>query len=81
MKIFIGLSFYPCLKAEDFFLTLRKKFSREAQQYTAVWVEDSNGKNERCWLLTDKDIKRLDYRSIRNKEDWTEKGFLTNLFD
>jgi len=61
--------------------TDRKKFSREARQYSAIWVEDANGKNERCWLLTDKDIERLDYRSERNREDWTKKGFFTNLLD
>ena len=61
--------------------TERKKFSREARQYTAVWVEDQDGKNERCWLLTDKDIERLEYRSKRNIEDWTKKGFWTNLID
>jgi len=61
--------------------TDRKKFSREALQYTAVWIEDSKGKNERCWLLTDKEIERLEYRSQQNKEDWTGKGFLTDLLD
>lgn len=59
----------------------RKKFSREAKQYTALWVEDDNGGNERCWLLTDKDIERMEYRSERNKEDWTKKGFWTDLID
>lgn len=61
--------------------TERKKFSRENLQYTALWVEDANGKNERCWLLTDSEIKRLEYRSERNKEDWTKKGFWEDLMD
>jgi hypothetical protein len=61
--------------------TDRKKFSNEAKQYTAVYVEDANGKNERCWLLTDKEIERLNYRSERNKEDWLKKDFLTDLLD
>ena len=61
--------------------TERKKFSKEARQYTALWVEDKNGGNERCWLLTDREIERLEYRSQRNKEDWTKKSFWTNLLD
>jgi len=61
--------------------TDRKKFSNEARQYTAIWVEDPDGGNERCWLLTDKDIERMEYRSERNKEDWTKKGFWTDLLD
>ena len=61
--------------------TERKKFSREACQYVALWVEDQNGGNERCWFLTDKEIERLEYRSKRNKEDWTKKGFWTDLLD
>lgn len=61
--------------------TERKKFSNEARQYTSVWVEDKNGGNERCWLLTDKEIERLEYRSKQNKEDWTEKSFWTDLID
>lgn len=61
--------------------TARKKFSREARQYSALWIEDSDGKNERCWFFTDKDIERLEYRSKRNKEDWTKKGFWTDLID
>jgi hypothetical protein len=60
--------------------TERKKFSNEARQYTAIWVEDPNGKNERCWLLTDKEIERLEYRSERNKEDWTRKDFWEKIF-
>ena len=61
--------------------TDRKKFSREARQYTALWIEDANGENERCWMLTDKEIERLEYRSQRNKEDWTKKDFWTDLLD
>lgn len=61
--------------------TERPKFSNAKRYYTAVWVEDSNGRNERCWLLTDKEIERLEHRSQRNKEDWTKKSFWTNLLD
>jgi len=61
--------------------TARKKFSNEARQYTAVWIEDPDGGKERCWLLTDSDIARMEYRSERNKEDWTQKDFWTDLLD
>lgn len=61
--------------------TKRKKFSNASFKYNALWVEDANGSNERCWLLTDKEIERLEYRSKRNKEDWTRKDFLTDLLD
>ena len=61
--------------------TLRPKFSNANHVYYAVWVEDSNGRNERCFLLTSKELERLEHRSLKNKEDWTKKGFFTNLFD
>lgn len=60
---------------------LRKKFSNAAFTYHALWVEDADGLNERCWLLTEKDIKKMDYRSSKNKEDWTNKGFWTDIWD
>jgi len=60
---------------------LRKKFSNALKIYWAVWVEDANGKNERCLLFTDKEIKRAEYRASRNKEDLTRKNLITNLLD
>lgn len=61
--------------------TNRPKFSNSAKMYAAVWVEDPNGKNERCWLLTKNEIERLDYRASRNKEDLTKKSKLTDMLD
>ena len=61
--------------------TKRKKFSNANRQYIAVWVEDANGKNERCLLLTQKELERLEYRAKRNKEDLTEKSFWTDMLD
>ncbi len=49
--------------------------------YVSVWVEDANGKNERCLLFTEKEIERAEYRASRNLEDLTKKGFLTDLTD
>ena len=58
----------------------RPKFTNAATEYYAVWVSDQDGKNERCLLLTDSDLKRLEYRSFRNREDWTKPSFLASLF-
>lgn len=51
------------------------------RKYKAVWVEDANGKNERCLLFTEKELEKAEVRSKKNIEDWTKKGWLTNLFD
>ena len=37
--------------------------------YWAVYVEDANGKNERCLLFTDEQIKISEKRAEKNKED------------
>ena len=60
---------------------LRKKFSNAKKVYWAVWVEDANGKNERCLLFTDKEIKRAEFRALRNQEDLTKKNLITDLLD
>jgi len=57
------------------------KFSNAKKQYISVWVEDGSGKNERCLLFTEGEIKRAEHRASMNKEDLPKKGFLTNLFD
>lgn len=57
-----------------------RKFG-SALEYFALWVEDSNGKNERCILFTADEIKKAEERSNRNPEDLTKKSFLTNLLD
>ncbi len=49
--------------------------------YVSVWVEDANGKNERCLLFTENEIKRAEERSNKNQEDLTNKDFFTNLLD
>lgn len=49
--------------------------------YVSVWVEDANGKNERCLLFTENEIKRAEERAIKNQEDLTKKGFFTDLMD
>lgn len=57
-----------------------RKFG-SALEYFALWVEDSNGKNERCLLFTEDEIKKAEERANRNPEDLTKKSFLTDLFD
>lgn len=61
--------------------TERKAFSNSKKQYLAVWVEDSNGGNERCILLTEKELARAEYRASKNPEDLTEKSWWTNALD
>lgn len=57
-----------------------RKFG-SALEYFALWVEDSNGKNERCLLFTEKEIKAAEKRAAKNPEDLTKKGWLTDLLD
>ena len=59
----------------------RPKFSNAKKVYWALWVEDANGKNERCLLFTDKEIKRAEYRASRNEEDLTKKNLLVDILD
>jgi hypothetical protein len=57
------------------------QLSNAKKTYFALWVEDTDGSNERCWLLTDKDVEKLEYRSQRNREDWTKKGIVVDWLD
>lgn len=57
------------------------KLSNANKEYFAVWVEDSNGKNERCLLFTEHEIKNAEYRASKNVEDLTKKNFFSNLID
>ncbi len=61
--------------------TLKKKFSNAKLMYFAIWVEDANGKNERCLLFTEAEIARAEHRALQNKEDLTKKCLITNLMD
>lgn len=49
--------------------------------YFAVWVEDGNGKNERCVLFSENQIKVATERARKNKEDLTKKPALVDFFD
>jgi hypothetical protein len=61
--------------------TKRAKFSNAKPWYISVWVEDANGKNERCLLFTEKELMKAEHRAIMNQEDLTHKKFLTDLLD
>tara|TARA_R110000824_G_scaffold12226_8_gene53685 strand:- start:1809 stop:2066 length:258 start_codon:yes stop_codon:yes gene_type:complete len=61
--------------------TQKKKFSNALDRYTAVWVEDFDGENERCLLFTKKELARAEHRAKQNPEDLPKKGFLTDIFD
>ncbi len=61
--------------------TERKKFSRASVKYFALWVEDANGKNERCLLLTEADIAKMEKRASKNGSDVPMKGRMVDLLD
>jgi len=61
--------------------TEKKKFSNSKDHYVSVFVEDADGKNERCLLFTENEIKNAEYRASRNPEDLTTKTWFTDLVD
>jgi len=61
--------------------TEKKKFSNAKPWYISIWVEDADGKNERCLLFTEAEIKAAEKRAAANQEDLTSKGFFTNIID
>jgi hypothetical protein len=61
--------------------TEKKKFSNAKPWYVSIWVEDADGKNERCLLFTEKEIQAAETRAAANQEDLTSKGFFTNVVD
>jgi hypothetical protein len=52
-----------------------------ADVYVAVQVENADGSDERCLLFTEKEIQAAQERADKNKEDLTNKSFLTNVLD
>ena len=48
----------------------------ENKQYVAIWVEDFNGGNERCILLTQKELARLSRVGICDLKDEMKRGRL-----
>ena len=44
--------------------TEKKKFSNASAKYVSVWVEDADGKNERCLLFTEKEIAKAEEREL-----------------
>jgi hypothetical protein len=52
-----------------------------ALKYNMVWVEDSNGKNERALLFTSDEIEKAEARAERNPEDIKDRKWLRRLID
>lgn len=50
-------------------------------KYISVWVEDADGKNERCLLFTQREIDVAEDRALKNEEDLTKKHWFTDLLD
>jgi len=61
--------------------TKRPKFTNAKTEYYAMWVEDDDGTNERCLIFTEAEIASAEKRSLRNKEDWTKRDWVTDLLD
>ena len=59
----------------------KAKFSNAAPEYVSVWVEDADGKNERCLLFTYHEIQVAEERATKNLEDLTEKSLLNDIID
>jgi hypothetical protein len=49
--------------------------------YVAMWVEDANGKKERCLLFSEDQIRIAEERAAKNKEDLTKRSFFTDFID
>lgn len=58
----------------------QRKFGAN-EKYVSVWVEDANGKNERCLLFSEDQIEVAATRAAKNKEDLTKKNWVTDKFD
>jgi hypothetical protein len=61
--------------------TEKKKFSNAKPWYISLWVEDADGKNERCLLFTENEIRKAEERAAKNEEDLTSKSFFTDIID
>jgi hypothetical protein len=61
--------------------TKKPKFSNAKDEYLAVWIEDANSKNERCILLTQRELDIAEKRAKRNLEDLPKKSFIQDLLD
>jgi len=61
--------------------TEKRKFSNAKPTYISVWVEDADGTNERCLLLTQRELASAENRAQKNQEDLTNKSFFTDLVD
>lgn len=61
--------------------TIKPKFSNAKNEYSSIWVEDANGKNERCLLFTERELKVAEARAKKNPEDLPKKCVLQNLID
>lgn len=64
--------------------TQQNVHKNEAETYVAVWVEDANGENTRCIMLTEGELYRAEKRAVKNDEDQPKlavKGFFARLFN
>lgn len=58
-----------------------RKHWKSSPYYYCVIVRPANSDETQCLLFTEQEFQRCDRRGKQNREDWTEKGFWTDLFD
>lgn len=61
--------------------TNAKAFSHESSSYFAIWTKNFDGTTPRCLLFTDAEIQKAIMRSEKNKEDHTDRSFISRLLD
>lgn len=60
---------------------LRPKFSNASRKYHSIWVEDADGKNQRCILLTDYQLNVAENRARYNPEDIPKKKKIVKFLE
>ena len=59
---------------------LNRRFGAN-RAYYSLWVEDADGKNERCVLVTKAQLAVAEARAKANPEDCPKKGLVIDLLD
>ena len=61
--------------------TIKPKFSNAKDEYVSLWVENADGKGERCLLFTERELGIAERRAIKNPEDLPKKPMIVDLLD
>jgi hypothetical protein len=52
----------------------RRVLTQAKNWYYALWIEDHDGGNERCIMLTGKELENVEHRASKNQEDCIVRG-------